>query len=328
MPGVKSVGLATLRILEGDDWESSMTIEGYTAKPGEHPLPYMNSVGPNYFATMGIPILAGRDFTAKDAQELKHGPDPDDWSPTKIIINENFAKKYFKGRNPVGLHVGFGTDPGTKTDMEVIGVVKNVKYSNLRDEIPVQAFVPYLAGHFATGMTVYLRTSLAPEQLMSIVRRKVQQMDSIIPMYGMRTVREQISRSLRNERLGASLSSVFGLLATVLAVIGLYGVMAYTVARRTREIGIRMALGAQQENVLWMVMKEVLTLIAAGVFVGLPVALVLGRLIQSQLYGVAPYDLTTLLSVTLGLMTVASLAGFFPSIKASRIEPTIALKYE
>ena len=327
-PGVKSVGLAALRILGGDDWESSMTIEGYAAKPGEHPLPYMNSVGPNYFGTMGIPILAGRDFTTKDTQEIKHGPDRDDWSPAKVIINENFARKYLKGRNPVGLHVGFGTDLGTKTDMEVIGVVKNVKYSNLRDEVPVQAFTPYLASHFPTGMTVYLRTNLDPEQLMPIVRRQVQQMDSNIPVYGMRTLGEQINRSLRNERLVASLSSVFGLLATVLAVIGLYGVMAYTVARRTREIGIRMALGALQENVLWMVMKEVLMLIAAGVLVGLPVALALGRLIQSQLYGLAPYDVTTLLSATLGLMTVAALAGFFPSMKASRIEPTIALKYE
>ncbi len=328
MPGVKSVGLASLRILDGDDWENSMTIQGYATKQGEHPQPYMNSVGPNYFATMQIPILAGRDFTTKDVQDVKHGPDPDDWVPTTIIINQSFAKKYFKGRNPIGLHVGFGSDPGTKTDMEVIGMVKDVKYTNLRDEIPVQAFEPYLANRIPSGMTVYLRTAIDPEQLMSTLRRKVANLDPNIPIYAMRTVNEQISLSLRNERLVASLSSVFGFLATILAVIGLYGVMAYTVARRTREIGIRMALGALQGNVLWMVMKEVAMLIGAGVIVGVPLAIALSSLVKSQLYGLAAYDPQTLVAATLALILVAGLAGFVPALRASRIDPTRALRYE
>src|SRR5581483_9621774 len=308
MPGVTSVGLASLRILDGDNWDSSVTVEGYTAKPGQTPEPYMNSISPNYFSTLGVPILAGRDFTIKDVTIEKHGPDADDWSPATIMINDSFAKKYFAGRNPVGLHIGFGSDPGTKTDMQVIGVVKDIKYTNLRDEIPVQAFVPYLADRHVGGMTVYMRTTVDPKQLMSIVRRKIQQLDANIPVYDMRTTEEQIDLSLRNERLVASLSSVFGLLATLLAVIGLYGVMAYTVSRRTREIGIRMALGAIQGNVVWMVMKEVVILIAAGVLVGLPVAIGLSGLVRSQLYGLAPYDPATLLSSTLAMIVVASLA--------------------
>ncbi len=328
VPGVQSVSVAGLRVLDDNDWESSMTIEGYTAKAGEHPLPYMNSVGPDYFRTLGIALVAGREFTVKDSQEVKHGPEPDDWSPNKVIINENFAKRYFKARNPLGLHLGFGSDLGTKTDMEIIGIVKNVKYTNLRDESGVQAFIPYLANRNQGGMTVYLRTVLDPLELMPQIRHKVASLDSNVPIYAMRTASEQISRSLRNERLVASLSSVFGLLATVLAVVGLYGVMAYTVARRTREIGIRMALGALQKDVLWMVMKEVLALIAAGVLVGVPLALGLSTLIQSQLYGLPPHDFVTLSLSTLVLALVAGAAGFVPALRASRIHPTRALRYE
>jgi predicted permease len=330
-PGVHSVGLASMRILTGDEWDSSMTAEGYNAKPGQQPEPYMNSISPNYFATMGIPILQGRDFTIKDSLTVPHGKKSDgkdDAAPATVMINESFARKYFAGRNPIGMHLGFGSDPGTKADMEIIGVVKDVKYTNLRDEIPPQAFIPYLASDYVGDMTVYLRTTLDPKQVMTAMRRKVRELDSNIPVYAMRTTREQIDLSLRTERLVASLSSVFGGLATLLAVIGLYGVMAYTVARRTREIGIRMALGAIQANVIWMVMKDVLILIGAGVVVGLPLAMGLSRLVQSQLYGLAPHDPLTLTLATLGLAAVACLAGFVPALRASRVDPTRALRYE
>jgi predicted permease len=328
VPGINSVGLASMRILEDDEWDSSMTVEGYTAKPGQNPEPFMNAVSPKYFQTLGVPILAGRDFTINDATEIKNGPEPDDWSPTTVIINESFAKRYFKGRNPVGLHVGFGSDPGTKTVMQVIGVVKDIKYTNLRDEIQVQAYIPYLASHFVGGMTVYFRSTLDSDQIMPAVRRKLQALDPNIPIYGMRTTEKQIDLSLRTERLVASLSSVFGSLATLLAVVGLYGVMAYTVARRTREIGIRMALGAIQGNVIWMVMKEVLILIAAGILVGVPTAIGLSRLVQSQLYGLAPHDPVTLALSVIVLGVVACLAGFFPALRASRVDPVQALRYE
>ncbi|MFZ0594156.1 MAG: FtsX-like permease family protein, partial [Bryobacteraceae bacterium] len=327
-PGVSSVALASVRILDGDEWDSSMTVEGYSPKPGQGAEPYMNSIGPQYFETLGIPVVEGREFTLRDTQRIKHGPDPDDFSPTAVMINESFAKKFFPGRSPIGLHLGFGSDPGTKTDMEIIGVVKDVKYTNLRDDIPVQAYIPYLAGRHFGGMTVYVRTSLDPKQLMSQVRYKVHQLDPNVPVFAMRTIDEQVDLSLRNERLVASLSTVFGMLATLLATIGLYGVMAYTVARRTREIGIRMALGAQQHNVIWIFMREVLVLIAAGVLVGLPLSIALGGLIRNQLFGLAPHDPLTMFLSTFALIAVASFAGFVPALRASRVDPTRALRFE
>jgi predicted permease len=330
-PGVRSVSLAAVRILEENEWDSSMTAEGYNARADQGPEPYMNSISPGYFATLGVPILQGRDFTIKDTLTVPHGHNGDgspNTAPATIIINESFAKKYFPGRSPLGLHLGFGSDPGTKTDMEIIGVVKDIKYTNLRDEIPVQAYIPYLASSLVGGMTVYLRTTLDPRQVMGAVRRKVRNLDAGIPVYAMRTTEEQIDLSLRNERLVASLSTVFGALATVLAVIGLYGVMAFTVARRTREIGIRMALGAEQGNVIWMIMREVLLLVGVGVMVGVPLAIGLSRLIQSQLFGMAPHDPATLTLATVGLAAVACLAGFVPALRASRVDPTRALRYE
>jgi predicted permease len=329
IPGVQSVGLASMRILEDNEWDSSMSVEGFTpAKPDEHAAPYMNSIGPNYFATLGVPIVAGRDFRINDNHEVKHGPEVWNWSATTVMINEKFAKTYFPGRNPVGLHIGFGTDPGTPTDMEVIGVVKDFKYTNLRDEIPAQVFVPYLGGHYLGEMTVYLRTTTDPDQLMSAVRSKVRDMDSNIPIYAMRTTEVQINNSLSTERMIASLSAVFGFLATLLAVIGLYGVMAYTVVQRTREVGIRMALGANRGNVVWIVMREVFLLVAIGVAVGVTASLALTRVVQSQLFGLTPHDPLTLGLATVALTMVACAAGYLPALRASRLDPMAALRYE
>lgn len=333
LPRVQSVGLASVRILEGNEWDNSATVEGYTAAAGHDPEPYMNEISPGYFTTLGVPIVEGRDFTDKDTQQILHKPaspphNEDYWVPATIIVNETFAKKYFAGRSPIGRHIGFGIDPGTKVDMEVIGVVKDIKYTNLRDRVPEQAFLPYLANRGAGGMVVYLRTARDAEQMFSAVRAKVREMDASIPIYSMRTTEEQISNSLSTERLIASLSAVFGFLATLLATIGLYGVMAYAVARRTREIGIRMALGAAQGSVVWMVMKEVLVLVAIGVGVGVPAALGLTRLVQSQLFGVAPNDPATLALAVVGLAGVACAAGYIPALRASRIDPILALRYE
>ena len=329
MPGVRSVGLARVRILENDDWDSWLTIEGYHTKASEVPVAFMNSIGPGYFATLGVQVLAGRDFTEKDTLAQQHGDKPDDLEPRSVIVNEKFAKRYFgSAGSAIGRHAGFGIDPGTKTDMEIIGVVKDIKYTNLRDEVQAQMFEPYLADNFVSGMTVYVRTAMDADQLISTVRSKVRGLDANLPLYAIRSMDDQIANSLLIERLIASLSAVFGFLATLLAVIGLYGVMAYTVARRTREIGIRMALGAFQGDVVWMVMREVLALVGVGLAAGLAGAFVLAKLIQTQLYGVTGHDPVTVALAALGLAAVACVAGYIPAMRASRIDAMRALRYE
>jgi predicted permease len=330
IPGIRSVGLAAVRILEQNESDSWLTIEGYRAKPTETPDAYMNWIGSGYFKTLGVPLVSGRDFTDRDRQSQQHGDKPDSQVSRVVIVNEKFAKRFFGSVDKaVGRHVGYGIDPGTRTDMEIVGVVKDIKYTSLRDEVPVQMFEPYLANNFVSGgMTVYVRTTMAPEPFFALARAKVRELDSNVSVYGMRTMEEQISNSLLVERLVASLSAVFGFLATLLAVIGLYGVMAYTVARRTREIGIRMALGAFQGDVIWMVMREVLVLVCVGLAAGLAGAFVLTKLVQTQLYGVTGHDPATVVLAALGLAVVASAAGYIPALRASRIDAMRALRYE
>jgi len=328
LPGVRAVGLAAERILENDESDSWLTIEGYHPKPTEVPDAFMNWISPGYFTTLGVPVLAGRDFTAQDTQAQQHGDRPDAIVSRVVIVNEKFAKRFFgSSGNAIGRHVGYGIDPSTKTDMEIVGVIKDIKYTNLRDEIPVQVFEPYLANQ-VSSMTVYVRTAIDPNQFFSIVRSKIRALDPNVPLFGMRTVDEQISNSLLIERLVASLSAVFGFLATLLAVIGLYGVMAYTVARRTREIGIRMALGAFQADVIWMVMREVLVLVCTGLAAGLMGAYVLAKLVATQLYGLNGHDPVTAAAAAIGLAAVACAAGYIPALRASRIDAMRALRYE
>jgi ABC-type antimicrobial peptide transport system permease subunit len=267
--------------------------------------------------------VIGREFTARDDQQTLQGPHR--W-PTAVIINETFMRRYFGGRNPIGRHLGFGTDPGTPTEMEIVGVVKDIKYTNLRDEVQEQAFIPYLGSSSVRGMTVYLRTAASSDRLMADVRAKVRELDASLPIYGVRTAQAQIDRSLTNERMIASLATVFGLLATMLAVIGLYGVMSYTVAARTREIGIRMALGAAAARVVASVMREVGGLLVIGIAAGLAVSLALTRVLQSQLYGLAAHDLSTIAVAVAALALVTGAAGYFPARRASRVDPMVTLR--
>jgi ABC-type antimicrobial peptide transport system permease subunit len=201
-------------------------------------------------------------------------------------------------------------------------------YRNMRDQIPRQVFLPYLEQDFIGSMNVYVRTDFEPERMFRAIREAVRRLDNTLPVYDLRRVDEQIDRSLLTERMVAMLSAVFGAVATMLAIVGLYGVMAYTVARRTREIGIRVALGALGKDVVWMVMREALVLIAIGVAIGLPAALALTRYIQTQLYGLAQNDPATIFSATALLAVAAASAGYIPAVRTTRIDPTRALRYE
>jgi predicted permease len=277
---------------------------------------------------MGIPLITGRDFDDRDVR-YEVGDPKAELPPYKVaIVNESYAKHYFGDRNPVGRHIGFGTNPGTKTPIEIIGIVKDAKYTGVRDEIPRQVFFAFMENDFAGGAVMYVRTTSQPDSAFGSIRQVARQLDANIPIYNLRTLDHQIDQSLLNDRLIATLSTAFGVLATLLAVIGLYGVMAYTVARRTREIGVRMALGAVQADVVWLVMREVLTLVGTGLALGLAAAWGLSRVVSSQLYGVAATDPLTIAAATGVLAAVALLAGYVPARRATRVNPVLALRYE
>jgi predicted permease len=327
-PGVAGMAFAQMGLLEGNEWDSSMSVEGYEAKPGESMNPFCNAVSPGYFKTLSIPLIAGRDFDDRDARFEAADPKAQIPSYKVAIVNDSFAKHYFGDRSPVGRHIGFGSNPGTKTPIEIVGVVKDSKYTGVRDEIPRQVFFAYMENDGGGSAVMYVRTTNQPDAAFATVRQVVRQLDTNIPIYNMRTMDHQMDQSLLNDRLIATLSTAFGVLATVLAVIGLYGVMAYTVARRTREIGVRMALGAVPGDVIWLVMREVLVLVGSGIGLGLIASWGLSRFVSSQLYGVSGSDPMTMAAASLLLALVAALAGYIPARRATRVNPVLALRYE
>jgi predicted permease len=316
LAGVRAASMATTAALTGSRNISTVRIEGYQAKEGEDMNPDVNAIGPGYFTTMRIPVLLGREFTPADRLG----------SPKVAIINETMARKYFGKDGAIGRKIGFG---GRRpTDMEIVGVVKDQKSNNLREDSPRFVYYPVLQEENPSQITYYVRTAMLPDQMGVTLRREVQRIEPNMPVTELKSMEVQVSESLFVERIVAMLSAFFGLLATVLAAIGLYGVMAYTVARRTREIGVRMALGAERKAVLWLVMREVALLAVIGVMIGLPAAIGLGRYVESQLFGLHPTDAITLAAATITLIAVAFLAGYIPAERATRIDPLIALRYE
>jgi ABC-type antimicrobial peptide transport system permease subunit len=221
-----------------------------------------------------------------------------------------------------------GNDPGTKTDITIVGVVGDTKYEDLRQDIPIELYLPFTQIDFAAEMTAYVRMSQPSNAGFTALRGLVHNLDPNLPMYNVQTMINQADKSLVTERLVASLASTFGVLATLLAAIGLYGVMAYTVTRRTREIGIRMALGARRGDVAWLVMREVLMLLGIGLLIGIPVSLGLSRFVQAQLYGIKPADAATMAIAVVGIACVATLAGYLPGRRATRVDPMQALRWE
>jgi predicted permease len=313
--GVKSAGFAAVSVLAGDEWDSTTSVEGHKSKDGEDMQAFMNALSPGYFDTMGIKLLEGRDFRATDVKEKAN----------VVIVNRKFAKHFFGDKSAVGMHVGRGDGPDTKLDVEIIGVVEDSLYEGPREGVRRQVFWP---GWGRGGVTFYLRANEASAGVFNLVRSEVKRLDAAMPVYDVKTLQGQLDETLLTDRLIALLSGGFGLLATVLASIGLYGVMAFIVARRRKEIGLRLALGAEPSSVLWMVMREVLILLAIGLAIGVPAAIGLGRYVSSQLYGIQPNDPWMAIGTMLLLTIVSAAAGLIPATRASRIDPILALRYE
>jgi len=325
-PGVASASLASMRLLDGNQQTSDVSIAGYRPEADEDMEQQINTVGPGYFQTMGIPVLEGREFDERD--ERLAGVAEAGREFRVAVANQRFVKRYFGDANAAGRRIGFAGSPNGLTPIEIVGVVGDSKYRDVREETERQLFFPYLEAANARAFTVYLRTSQPPETMFGVVRRIVQDLDPTLPVTATRTLDRQVAHSLRKERLVGTMSAIFATLATLLAVVGLYGVVAYTVTRRTREFGIRIALGARPADVGWIVVREGLTIAMAGIAAALPAAWGLSRLVASQLYGVAPIDPATIAAAVVLLGVVSALAGLVPSRRAARIEPTEALRYE
>ncbi len=314
-PGIKSAAIAVVPILAGNEWDSSTKVEGYTPADGEDMQAYMNALSPGYFETMKIPFIAGRDFTALDEKE----------APTVAIVNRKFADHFFPGGNAIGKRLGRGGGPKTKLTIEIIGVVADSLYEGPREGVRRQMFVPRWGRN---SSVFYVRTQTGSAAAYSVVRSEVKRIDAAMPVYEMKTLEAQLDETLLTDRLIAMLSAGFGLLATLLASIGLYGVMAFVVARRRKELGIRLALGAQPGTVIWLVMREVLLLLVIGLAIGVPAAMGLGQLVATQLYGIQPHDLQVAAWTIALLGLVSAAAGLIPAHRASRIDPILALRTE
>ena len=318
-PGAVAASLASSALMTQDIGQATVKVDGYEAKEGENMNPQVNAVGPEFFKTFGVPLLAGRDF----------GPADVAGAPRVAIVNETFARYFFGQESPVGRRFGFGRDQAT--DVEIIGLVKDSKSNNLRQETPRYVYTPYTQGDGPDAlarMTFYVRSTQPENTAALAVRQAVARLDPNLPVSDFKTMRAQVSESLFLERLVAGLSGAFGVLATLLAAVGLYGVMSYTVTRRTREIGIRMAIGAERSSVLWLVLKEVSVLAALGIGIGAPLALGLSRFAQSQLFGLTPYDPLTLVVAMMLLAVVTLGSGYLPARRATRVDPMRALRYE
>ena len=327
IPGVAAAGMAAVPILAGNEWDSTMSVEGHKAADGEDMQAFMNALSPGYFKAMRVPILAGRDFTIADQRPWKDGDD--DSGPRVAIVNRKFAEHFFKTVDVVGKHVGWGDGPKTKLNIEIVGVVENQLYEGPREGVRRQVFIPRTG---SGGAVVYVRSNIGSDALYGGLRQAARELDPAMPLFDMKTLETQLDETLQRDRLVALLSGSFGLVAAVLAAVGIYGVMAFVVARRNKELGIRLALGATRGGVLWLVMREVLTLLVIGLAVGLPAALgaswAIERWLDLPLYNVRPHDPVVAVTVLVLLGTAAGLAGLIPAQRASRINPIQTLRYE
>ena len=317
IPGLRGVTLSHDGLFSNSESADPVAVEGYTPKPGDDMDSRFDGVAPGYFSTMGIPILLGREITSQDTNGVR-----------AAVINETFAHRFFPGANPIGKQVR-DTYPGNPGDCVVVGVAADAKYNSLREKTPPRIYLPLFNPMWEQNSAVVeIRTFADTASISASLRSVVREVSPSLPPINIHTMAGLVDDTLQTDRFIEQLSAAFGLLTVLLASIGLYGVMAYNVARRTRDIGIRMALGAAPGNVRWQVLRETLLLVLIGIAVGVPAALGVARLVRSMLFGLGLVDPIVIVSSAALLALVAALAGFLPARRASRVDPMIALRYE
>jgi predicted permease len=316
LPGVHSASFSMFTFNQGM-WSDDLTVQGIPRTPENSNDVLYNVVGNGFFSTMSLPIVAGRGFDERDKID----------SPKVAVINQTMAHMFFPNSSPIGHHFGLGDDPSHSGEIEIIGVVKNAKYHALDENPETAAYFPYSQrvqyfGNFS------VRYSGEAGQIVPAVRRAIAEVNPNVLVGSVSSLNEQVEDSTSNQRLVARLSAFFGLLASFLVCIGIYGLLSYAVARRTSEIGVRMALGARRSSVLWLILREILLLVAIGIAIGAPIALAGSRLVVKLLYGLSPGDPVSLLAAIGLLGVIALFAGYLPARKASLVEPTVALRCE
>ena len=324
-PGIRGVTMASEPLMENSHNVRTVIVEGYTPQQDENLSPSVTAVGPGFLETMGLPLLAGRDLREQDGAE----------APKVAVVNETFARYFFKDETPLGRRfgwrrrdVGYAAEAARTLEYEIVGVVKDARTNNLRETVRRFIYVPYPQYDDVPGLVFYVRTEGDPLALAGTVRDAVREIAPTLPVADLKTMTATIDESLFVDRTFAALSAAFGLLATVLAGVGLYGVMSFAVARRTREIGVRVALGADRARILRLVLVESALLAGVGAAIGLPGGWGLGRVVESRLFGLTPLDPLSLAGTVLVLLVAMLLAGALPALRAMRVEPATALRYE
>jgi predicted permease len=339
MPGVRAASLAAITPLSGSRWNGDVQIEGYRWKPDEPPYVDMNAASPRYFETAGIPLVLGRDFRDSDnlavlpdrpKEPPKPGVEPPDppGPPRVVIVNEAFVHKFLAGQPPLGKRICMSEKWDAAKTAEIVGVVRDARYFDLKKAVEPMIYQPMYRSRFGGGAQLCVRTTGDPNRSLDSIRRRVQELDGAVVITESHTMEDNLNRNLVQERFIATLGGFFGLVSLLLAAVGLYGVMSQAVTRRTREIGIRMALGAQAARVLWLVLRDAMLMVLAGAVVGAAAALALTRYTESMLFGIQPQDPATLAAAFAVLLFVTALAGFLPARRATRVEPMQALRNE
>jgi predicted permease len=318
LPGVKAVGSSEISTLTGTDMGSNITVEGGQQLPEDQEHVLYDAISPAYFSVIGVPLVAGREFNSGDTS-----------TRGKVaIVNETLAKRFFSKRDPVGSRLGFGAGDAVKPDILIVGVVKDNKQDHVRSEMAPYVFLPYAQREKLSGMTFYVRTQQAPLLIADELRDSVRGLNPNLPVYDLKTFQRVVDEDLLAERLIAGLSASFGVLAALLAAMGIYGVLAYLVIQRTREIGIRIALGAATGQVRTLIYKDMGYMVVAGALVGLPVAYALARLSESLLYGVRANNIGIYLVSLSVIAVIATAACYLPVRRATQVDPMVALRYE